>query len=88
VEPGDRRCGDRSGAASEDVLALDEALTKLADEDPVKACLVNLRYFAGISLDAAGKVLGISRAIDFRHWRYAKVWLYCELHRTEQPPGR
>jgi RNA polymerase sigma factor (TIGR02999 family) len=76
-----------SGAPTEDVLALDEALTKLANEDPIKARLVNLRYFAGVSLDDAAKVLGISRATAFRHWRYAKVWLYCELHRTEQPPG-
>jgi RNA polymerase sigma factor (TIGR02999 family) len=75
-----------SGVPTEDVLALDEALTKLADEDPVKARLVNLRYFAGLSVDDAAKVLGISRATANRHWRYAKVWLYCAVHRPEEPP--
>jgi RNA polymerase sigma factor (TIGR02999 family) len=75
-----------SGATTEDVLALDEALTKLAEEDPIKARLVNLRYFAGLSLDDAARALGISRATAYRHWRYAKVWLYCELHGTEPPP--
>jgi RNA polymerase sigma factor (TIGR02999 family) len=74
-------------APTEDVLALDEALTKLAIEDPVKAQLVNLRYFAGLSVEDAAKVLSISRATADRHWRYAKVWLYCELHGPEQPPG-
>jgi RNA polymerase sigma factor (TIGR02999 family) len=75
-----------SGATTEDILALDEALTKLADEDPIKARLVNLRYFAGLPLDDAAKALGISRATAYRHWRYTKVWLYCELHGSEQPP--
>ncbi len=73
-----------SEASAGDVLALDEALTKLAAEDPIKARLVNLRYFAGLSIDAAATVLGLSRATTYRHWRYAKVWLYCELHGTEQ----
>jgi RNA polymerase sigma factor (TIGR02999 family) len=72
-----------SGAPAEDVLALDEAITKLALEDPVKARLVNLRYFAGLSVNDAAKLLGISHATAYRHWRYAKVWLYCELQRTE-----
>jgi RNA polymerase sigma factor (TIGR02999 family) len=72
-----------SGAPTEDVLALDEALTKLAGEDPVKARLVTLRYFAGLSLDDAARILGFSRATAYRHWHFAKVWLYCELHRAE-----
>ncbi len=76
-----------SGAPTEDVLALDEALTKLAGEDPIKARLVNLRYFAGLSVEDAAKVLGISRATADRHWHYAKVWLYCEVHGSEQRPG-
>jgi RNA polymerase sigma factor (TIGR02999 family) len=76
-----------SGAPTEDVLALDEALTKLADEDPIKAQLVKLRYFAGLSVEDAAMVLGISRATADRYWRYAKVWLYCALHGTERPPG-
>src|SRR6185312_9594852 len=72
-----------SGAPTEDVLALDEALARLAVEDPIKARLVDLRYFAGLSVEDAAKVLGISRATADRHWHYAKVWLYCALHGPE-----
>jgi RNA polymerase sigma factor (TIGR02999 family) len=72
---------------SEDLLALDEALTKLADEEPIKARLVNLCYFAGLSVEDAARALGISRATADRHWHYAKVWLYCALHGPEAPPG-
>jgi len=80
-----------SGAPTEDVLALDEALARLAVEDPIKARLVDLRYFAGLSVEDAAKVLGISRATADRHWHYAKVWLYCALHGPEEasgPPGK
>jgi RNA polymerase sigma factor (TIGR02999 family) len=76
-----------AGVPTEDVLALDEALTKLAVEDPVKAQLVNLRYFGGLSVEDAARILGISRATAYRHWRYAKVWLYCALHGSEESPG-
>src|SRR5262249_51989304 len=64
---------------SEDHLALDEALTKLEAEDPVKARLVKLRYFAGLTEEDAASALGISRTTAQRHWRYAKVWLLKEL---------
>src|SRR4051794_32267666 len=66
-------------APSEDLLALDEALAKLEAEDPVKAQLVKLRYFAGLSEDDAAQALGISRTTAHRHWRYARVWLLNEL---------
>jgi RNA polymerase sigma factor (TIGR02999 family) len=66
-------------ARSDDVLALDEALTRLAAEDPVKARLVTLRYFAGLSVQQAAEALGISRATADRYWAYARTWLYCEL---------
>jgi RNA polymerase sigma factor (TIGR02999 family) len=59
-----------------DLLALDEALEKLALEDPVKSKLVQLRYFAGLSVEQAGEVLGISRATADRYWRYARAWLF------------
>jgi DNA-directed RNA polymerase specialized sigma24 family protein len=72
-----------SAPPSEDVLALDEALTKVADQDPMKAQLLNLRYFAGLSVKDAANTLGISRATADRHGHYAKVWLYCALQRTE-----
>jgi RNA polymerase sigma factor (TIGR02999 family) len=65
----------------EDVLAISEALEKLASHDADKAELVKLRYFAGLSVEDAANVLGISRATADRHWQYAKTWLYCELTR-------
>ena len=66
-------------APSQDVLAVDEALSRLAAEDPTKAELVKLRYFGGLSVEDAGRVLGISRATADRYWAYARVWLYSEL---------
>jgi RNA polymerase sigma factor (TIGR02999 family) len=66
-------------APSEDILALDEALAKLEASDPVKAQLVKLRYFAGLSEEDAARALGVSRATVQRHWRYAKAWLLDEL---------
>jgi RNA polymerase sigma factor (TIGR02999 family) len=67
-------------ARSEDVLALDEALSRLAAEDPTKAELVKLRFFGGLSVEDAGRVLGISRATADRYWSYARVWLYSALY--------
>jgi RNA polymerase sigma factor (TIGR02999 family) len=68
-----------------DLLALDEALDQLAAEDPVKAELVKLRCFAGLSHQDAAQALGISRATADRYWAYAKSWLYCKLY--EPDPG-
>jgi len=68
-----------SSSRSADLLAVDEALTRFAAEDPVKAQLVTLRYFAGLSVQQAAEVLGISRATADRYWSYARTWLYCEL---------
>ena len=63
---------------SEDIVALDEALKKLAVEDPVKANLVKLRYFAGLTIEQAADILGISRATADRYWSYARAWLFHE----------
>ncbi|HEX2475518.1 MAG TPA: ECF-type sigma factor [Lacipirellulaceae bacterium] len=63
-----------------DLLALDEALQKLESEQPDKAQLVKLRYFAGCSLEEAAKMLGISRATAQRHWAYARAWLFGQLN--------
>ena len=60
----------------ENLVALDEALTKLAAEDSTKADLVKLRYFAGLSIDQAAEVLQISRASAIRHWSFARTWLF------------
>ncbi|UCC99332.1 MAG: sigma-70 family RNA polymerase sigma factor [Phycisphaerales bacterium] len=67
---------------SEDILGLDEALTKLAIEDPVKADLVKLRYFAGLTIEQAAQMLGISRATADRYWSYARAWLFDEISRS------
>jgi RNA polymerase sigma factor (TIGR02999 family) len=61
------------------LLALDDALAKLAGEDPAAARLVELRYFAGLTVDEAGKALGMSTATAYRYWKYARAWLHGEL---------
>jgi len=63
-------------APDEDLVALDEALTRLAAEDPAKADLVKLRYFAGLSIEEAARALGISPATAKRRWAYARAWLF------------
>jgi RNA polymerase sigma factor (TIGR02999 family) len=60
----------------EDLIALDEALAKLEAADKTKAELVKLRYFAGLTLEQASEVLGISPSTAKRHWAYARAWLY------------
>lgn len=62
--------------APDNLVALDEALTKLAAEDSIKADLVKLRYFSGLSIDQAAEVLQISRSSAIRHWSFARTWLY------------
>ena len=63
-----------------DLLALDEALRKLEAEQPSKAQLVKLRYFAGCSLEETAHILGVSRATAQRNWAYARAWLYGQLN--------
>ena len=63
----------------EDLLALDEALTKLTAADPSAAELVKLRYFAGLSLPDAAKVLDVAPRTADRLWAYAKAWLHREM---------
>jgi RNA polymerase sigma factor (TIGR02999 family) len=63
----------------EDLLALDEALNKLAEKDRLKADLVKLRYFAGMTIKEAADVLGISAATAKRHWTYTRAWIYREI---------
>src|SRR5262245_50639188 len=65
--------------ASEDLEAIDEAIDKLAAEDPAKADLVKLRFFAGLTMPEIAQVLKISLATAERHWTYARTWLYAEL---------
>lgn len=67
-------------AGGDDLLALDEALERLAALDSGKAELVKLRYFAGLTLEEAGRMLGLSPATADRHWAFARAWLYKEIH--------
>jgi len=67
-----------------ELLAVNEALDVLAQEDPIKAELVKLRCFAGLSHQEAAEALGISRATADRYWAYAKVRLYCEIHEPDE----
>jgi RNA polymerase sigma factor (TIGR02999 family) len=70
--------------APDDLLSIDEALTKLAESNRSKAELVRLRFYAGMSVPEAAKVLGISVATAERCWTYARTWLYCELKAGEE----
>jgi RNA polymerase sigma factor (TIGR02999 family) len=62
-------------APEDDLVALDEALERFAALDPVKAELVQLRYFAGLAEEEAAAALGISRATASRYWAFARAWL-------------
>ena len=61
---------------SDELLALDEALEQLTVEDPVKAELVKLRFYAGMTTEQAAELLSISRATAERYWSFARAWLY------------
>ena len=71
----------------DNLLELDEAITKLSAEEPVKAELVKLRFYAGLTVPEAAKVLGISVATAERYWTYARVRLYCDLTTEEEMPS-
>jgi len=68
-----------AAADDDDLLALDEALAKLAVEEPVKAELVKLHFFAGLTLEEAGRILGIAPRTAKRYWAYARAWLYAAV---------
>jgi RNA polymerase sigma factor (TIGR02999 family) len=78
----------RVAESPEDLLDLDDALTRFAAEEPDKARLVQLRFFAGLSTPDAAAALGISVATAERWWTFARAWLYGELQGGEKkPPG-
>ena len=64
---------------NEQLLELDEALQRFATKDPIKAQLVELRYFVGMTADEAAAVLGISPTTADRYWAYARAWLQAEV---------
>ena len=82
---GGRRCEPadldalQAGGPAQEVLALHEALEQLAAHDPVKAKLVEMRFFAGLTLEQAAECLGIAPRTADRAWRYARAWLYTAM---------
>ncbi len=66
-------------APSDDIMALDEALTKLAEENGAVADVVKLRYFTGLSLEQISEIVGVSRRTVSSYWAYARAWLYREM---------
>jgi RNA polymerase sigma factor (TIGR02999 family) len=69
---------------SMDLVALDDALNELAKLDPQQSRIVELRFFAGLSIEETAQVLGISPATVKRHWTTARVWLHDEIRRAER----
>jgi RNA polymerase sigma factor (TIGR02999 family) len=74
-----RGCAEIGDSPPDETLALDEALTRLATEDPEAAQVVQLHFFAGLSIEQAAEALGVSRATAYRQWSYARVWLRCAM---------
>jgi len=68
-----------AAAGDEELLAINDALEKLAARDKVKAELVKLRYFVGMTLEEAAEILGISHPTAKRYWNYARAWLHAEI---------
>jgi RNA polymerase sigma factor (TIGR02999 family) len=69
---------DQSGSIAEDpdlILSLDELLTRLGEEDVAAAHVAHLHLFGGLSVEEAGEAVGVSRAVAFRNWKYARAWL-------------
>ena len=71
-----------------DILALNEVLERFEKVDKLKAELVKLRYFTGLSLPQAAEALGISSTTADRYWAYARAWLHAELKRADKPHGK
>ena len=69
----------------EDLLALDDALARFAEEDPAAAAVVKLRLYTGLSVEEAAEALGLSRAHAYRHWTYARAWLRAALGGGGEP---
>ncbi len=72
---------DVSGERAAELVALDEALERLAEIDPQKSRVVELRFFGGLSVEETAEVLGVSAPTVKRHWRLAKAWLFGQVQR-------
>ena len=68
-----------------DVLRLDDALTKLAELDPRRSRVVELRFFGGLNIEETATVLGVARSTVTEDWRLARAWLACELRQGDNP---
>ena len=79
-------CDLPAAALPEELLALDEALERLAQTHPEDAQLVKLRYFVGVTEEEAARILGISRAKASNRWAFARAWLYEAMHPDQPGP--
>jgi RNA polymerase sigma factor (TIGR02999 family) len=79
---------DLAETPSDDLVDLDKALHRLESVDPLAAKLVNLRYFAGLTMPQAAKALGIPLRTAERNWTYARTWLHRELTAADPAGGR
>lgn len=75
-----------SPSKSEQLLALEDALTRLAEIQPRKGSVVELRFFGGLSVEETAEVLGVSRLTVIRDWNFARAWLLAEM-KGEHPPA-
>src|SRR5262249_50380215 len=79
---------DVAAAAEDDqLLAVHEALDKLAAQDKTKAEVVKLRYFIGLTIQETAEIMGISEPTAKRYWAYARAWLYREIKASESTSG-
>jgi RNA polymerase sigma factor (TIGR02999 family) len=72
-------------ARGTDVVALDDALNELAKLDPEQSRIVELRFFAGLSIEETAEAMGISVSTVKRHWETARIWLYREMSQSSRP---
>ena len=71
-------------SAPDELLIINDAIDKLAADDPDAAQLVKLRYFAGLSVEDAAELAGISRSTAYEHWAYGRAWLHNELYGQQE----
>jgi RNA polymerase sigma factor (TIGR02999 family) len=76
-----------SAARGEQLVALDEALGRLAEIDPRKSRVVEMRFFGGMSVEETAEALGVSKVTVMRDWNTAKAWLQREVERAGGPPA-
>jgi len=81
IELDEAALGESAERLDDDLIDLDEALARFARQSELKANLVKLRYFAGLTIPQAAQALGISHATAERHWTYARCWLRTEIER-------